>query len=102
MESSNFNPNKNANGGGKITVYSFSRELRFPTITHLSTLELVMAEREDLFENIPLDSSAVADLVEDGKIVEGTKTSVITNTLIEFANESHEDFFLNSKDNFGK
>ena len=59
------------------------------------------------FENVPLDSSqasAVVDIVSDGKIVEGTKASVITNTLMEFACESlsHEDFFLNSKDNFGK
>ena len=55
------------------------------------------------FENVPLDSSAVVDIVNDGKIVEGTKTSVITNTLMEFASESlsHEDFFLNSRDNFG-
>ena len=66
-----------------------------------------MAERLDVFENIPLHSSAVVDIVgdgrnSDGRILEGTKTSVITNTLIEIANESHEDFFVNSKDNFGE
>ena len=62
------------------------------------SLGAMAARMTDHFENVPLDSTT-----NEGKVVEGTKTSVITNTLIEFANESlsHEDFFVNSKENYG-